>query len=46
MREATLKTKQERAKEELSDVIENMNQLKQSLATAKEQVQRPEYGIA
>lgn len=45
MREASLKTKQERAKEELSDVIENIEQLKRGLATAKEKVQRPEYGI-
>lgn len=47
MRQASLKTKQERAKQELGAVIENVDRLRQRLRSAKDQVQGlPEYGIA
>lgn len=40
MREATLKSRQEKAKEELAEVTKNVELMKKNLAAAKEQVSR------
>lgn len=40
MREASLKSRQEKAKEELAEVTKNVELMKKNLAAAKEQVSR------